>query len=327
LASIVVNVPYGGLFMPPAILKRLPLKPEELGWEHFRLADPCLLNVLARACEPATLEGRLGTKALPRRTLVSYAFSPLVADPLGFLAAEVAAGAGGAARKVGGPPGEGGGRGGAPEAGGGGPSPDPPPAGPAVIPVTTSGGPLFGWTEEEKAVVFRKSALPYLAEIRDRVRERLDRDSLVLLLTVRSYAGKPWNYERERRYPRPQLNIGSLDGWRTPIGLAEFIGRTFKTFGLWPELDWPHRSAYAPPELAGSRRLFCCSASFRRDLYMDEATGRLSAGFEGLVRILRTVFSLLEEELEQVVKVRYRRRHPPKPPSMVIKAAPRKRAT
>jgi hypothetical protein len=295
LASVVVNVPYGGLFMPPAVQKRLPLTREELGWENFRLADPCLLHVLAKACEAGTLEGALGGKAVPKRTLVSYAFSPLVADPLGFLAIELGAAG--------------------------------PASGPAVLPRSTMDKPLCGWSDSELDLVLRKSAVPYLEEIRDRSRETLERDSLVLLLTARSYASKPWNYEKERRYPRPQLNIGSLDGARTPRGLAEFIGKTFKTFNLWPELDWPHRSAYAPPELAESPRLLCCSVSFRRDLYMDEQTGKLSGGADGLSRILRTVFSLLEEELEEVVRIRYRRKHPPKPPSMVIKAAPKPQAT
>jgi hypothetical protein len=289
-----VNVPYGGLFLPPALLKRLELKPDELGWENYRLADPCLLNVAARACSPGRLEGALGEKEFPARALVSYSFSPLVADPLGFLASEM----------------EG----------------EEPVPGPAVLPKSSGGKPLRPWAPEEREVIFRKSALPYLAEIRDRCRERLDRDSLVLVLTLRSYAGKPWNYEKERRYPRPQLNIGRLDERKTPKGLGEFLGRTFKTFNLWPELDWPHRSAYAPPELSASPRLLCCSLSFRRDLYMDEATGKLSAGAEPLVRILRTVFGLLEEQLETVIKVRYRRKHPPKPPSMIIKAAPKTKA-
>jgi hypothetical protein len=69
----------------------------------------------------------------------------------------------------------------------------------------------------------------------------------------------------------------------------------------------------------GNPRLLALGASFRRDLYMDESTGRLTSGHMSFVRVLRTVFSLLEEELETVVKIRFRRKHPPKPPSMVIK--------
>jgi hypothetical protein len=300
----VVNVPYGGLFMPPAVAKRLSLKQEEIGWENFRLADPCLLGMLARACEAGTLEGGLGEKEVPERTLVSYSFSPLVADPLGFLASEVGDGAAGGTDGVlkGGP------------------------KGPSVIPRGASGLPLFDWTDPERELIFKKSALPYLAEVRDRVKEILDRDSLVLLVTARSYAARPWDYERDRRYPRPQLGIGALDGKRTPKGLSAFIGRTFKAFGLWPELDWPHRGAWVPPELAQHPRLLCCTFSFRRDLYMDEASGRIASCSEGLSRMLRTVFGLIEEELEESVKARYRRRNPPKRPSMVIKATPNPKA-
>ncbi|MDR1036074.1 MAG: N-formylglutamate amidohydrolase [Deltaproteobacteria bacterium] len=203
------------------------------------------------------------------------------------------------------------------------PEPQGPPPGPAIISRSTGDRPLFDWTDPERETILRKSAVPYLAEIRDRCGELLDRGSLVLLLTARSFASAPWDYESDRRYPRPQLGIGAMDGKRTPRGLAEFIGRTFKAFGLWPELDRPHRGAWAPPEHAGSPRLLCCTVSFRRDLYMDERTGRLLEGAGALSRVLRTVFGLLEDELDQVVKVRYRRRHPPKPPSMVIKASPK----
>jgi hypothetical protein len=333
LASVVVNVPYGGLFMPPAVAKRLPLKQEEVGWENFRLADPCLLNVVARACEAGTVEGPLGGKEIPRRTLVSYAFSPLVADPLGYLAAELSPGRGGEAEREGSAPGAGGGTGkgtgtaggeardGAP-GGGAAKARTLPPRAPAIIPRSTGDVPLFGWSDREREIILKKSAVPYLEELRDRCGELLDRGGLVLLVTARSYASAPWDFESDRRYPRPQLGIGTRDGTMTPRGLAEFVGRTFRAFGLWPELDWPHSGAWAPPELASCPRLLCCTVSFRRDLYMDERTGRLSERSEGLSRLLRTVLGLLENQLDEVVRIRYRRRHPPKPPSMIIKASP-----
>jgi hypothetical protein len=180
LSSLVLNVPYGGLFTPPAVQKRLELTTEQLGWEHFRLADPCLLKVVEEAAKEAVVEGFLGKKPLRERTLAASAFSPLVSDPLGFLAEALSTEAERGER-------------------------------PQFIPRTTDGRDYKPWTPEEAQTILKRSAQPYLEDILDKCRGRLEEDSLVLLLTIRSYSSRPWNYETERRYPRPQVCVGALD--------------------------------------------------------------------------------------------------------------------
>ncbi|MDR2200136.1 MAG: N-formylglutamate amidohydrolase [Deltaproteobacteria bacterium] len=286
LASLVLNVPYGGVFVPPLVERRLGLSLEEIGWENFRLADPCLLQVIGAAAEKGVVKGFLGEKSLPERRLVAYKYSPLVADPLGFLS--------GALNGT-----EEGGR---------------------FINRGSTGKDFPPWPPEAEAGILKKSALPYLEELKKASLELLDRDTLVLILTLRSYSSRPWDYESDRRYPRPQVCVGSAGDGKSPAGLLSFIGRAFRTFNIWPEPDWPHRGVHVPESLGESPRLFAAALSFRRDLYMDESTGRLIKGYGSLVRVLRTIFSLLEEELETVLKIRYRRKHPPKPPSMIVKA-------
>jgi hypothetical protein len=179
------------------------------------------------------------------------------------------------------------------------------------------GKPFVPWKEDQGEFIFQKSAIPYLIELVTKCREHLDESSLVLLINFRSYASKPWNYENERRYPRPQLSIGTHSEKKSPKGLAEFLGKTFKVFNFWPELGWPHKGAFLPSELAAFPRLFVVNLSFRRDLYMNEETGKLSKGSESLTRVLMTVFSLLEQELDSVIKIRQRRKNPPKAPKPV----------
>jgi hypothetical protein len=266
----------------------MPLTPEELGWENYRLADPHLLRVATMAADEGVMALKSGKKKVPKRELVSYPFSPLVSDPLGILAGELGADA---------------------------------PPGPAFIPKSTMGKPLDLWKPGEEETVLNKSSLPYLGKLKETCLEFLQKDNLVLLLTLRSFSAKPWNFESERRYPRPDANIGTSLENKTPKGLETFVGKFLKAFGFWPELDWPHRGAYLPPELAGSPRLLALGLSFRRDLYMNETTGKPEKKAESLARVLRTVFSLLEQQLENVVRIRHLREHPPKPPSMVIKAS------
>jgi hypothetical protein len=285
---LVLNVPYGGLFMPPIVEKRLKLKREELGWENYRLTDPFLLELVRKAAQEAELNGSIGKKTIPQREIVAYRFSPLVSDPLGLLSAQL----GGSTEE----------------------SPH------LFIRKSTQGTSFPEWNPQEAELILKKSSLPYLRELRDKCLEALESDTLVLLLTLRSYSTRPLNFETDRRFPRPQLCIGSRDEKKSPHGLASFIGRTLRIFNFWPELNWPHEGSYIPPDLEDQPRLFSATLSFRRDLYMDEEKGSLSPNHESLSRVLRTIFSLLEEELETVLKIRYQRRHPPKPPSMVIKA-------
>ncbi|MDR1165020.1 MAG: N-formylglutamate amidohydrolase [Deltaproteobacteria bacterium] len=289
MATVALNVPYGGIFTPPAVEKRLGLTREELGWENFRLADPLLLSVVDAAARARPLPSALGEKTFKPKPLLSYAFSPLVSDPLGFLAADLA-----------------GERENAP--------------GPRFIRQGTLGKTFPEWSPAEAELIEKKSSRPYLDAIRDKCQSLLETESLVLLLTARSYPSKPWNHETERRYPRPQASVGAWDERHSPPGLLSFIGRTLRAFNLWPELNWPRQGAYLPPELGDSPRLLAASLSFRRDLFMDENSGRANASSQSLARVLRNVLVLLEDELEEVIRIRHRRRNPPKPPSMVIKA-------
>jgi hypothetical protein len=299
LASLVLSVPYGGLFAPPAVVRRLGLSAQELGWENFRLADPCLLEAAREAAKESAVKGFLGEKKTPERALAACGFSPLVSDPLGHLARELNKTADGAEE--------------AEEE-----------KAPLFIKRGALGRAFPGWSPEEAEVILQKSALPYLRDIGEKCREKLSSDSLVLLLTLRSYSSRPLDFEGSRKLPRPQVCVSPRDGVKTPSGLASFVGRVFRLLGLWPELGWPHSGAYVPDELYFQPRLFAAGLSFRRDLYMDEASGRPSAGFGPFARLLRTVFSLLEDELESVIRVRRLRRlppkAPPKAPSMVIKA-------
>jgi N-formylglutamate amidohydrolase len=81
LAGLVVNVPYGGLVIPPAVQKRLTLNQSQLSFEHWRLCDP---HLLALAKEAASGDAKRGPWPL-----VAYPYSPLVADPLGLAALEL----------------------------------------------------------------------------------------------------------------------------------------------------------------------------------------------------------------------------------------------
>jgi hypothetical protein len=264
--------------MPQAVVRRLGLSPEDLRREHWRLTDPHLLEIAA----PALDRGPSG----PSRPLVAYKYSPLVADPMGLLFAEMGLGE---------------------------------PSAPAFLSRDTAGKPLPGWSEADRALIAERSVAPWLAELEEACRGQLQSESLAALVTLRSFSTDPGLHEKDRRRPRPQICLGASAS-HTPEGLAFLAGTIFRALGLWPQLGWPLAAAEPPPALAALGRLKVLSLGLRRDLYLDERTGRIKEdGRAALARVLRIFFNLLAQELDRVAQLRLRRAFPPKKASSVIK--------
>lgn len=270
-------MPYGALAVPAAVSRHLGLSPEALRREHWHLTDPFLLEIARQVLDR-------GPDKAPR-PLVSYAFSPLVVDPLGLLAAEL-------------------GQGEAP--------------GPAFLVKNTAGEPLAPWSEADRALILERSAAPYLKDLSKTCQNLLQTENLVALVTLRSFSTDPARHDRDKRRPRPQISLGS-SGDHTPEGLAVLAGTIFRALGFWPQLDWPLSAAGPPGELSGQRRLKTLSLGLRRDLYLDERTGKPREDRGALIRVLKIFLSLLEQELDRVAKIRLSRAFPPKKPSSVIK--------
>jgi hypothetical protein len=275
LAGVVINVPYGSLAAPPAVIRHLGLSADGLRREHWRLSDPFLLEIAAKAVE----------RAPDPRPLVHYPFSPLVCDPLGLLASELGQG----------------------EA-----------KGPTFLSRGAAGNELPQWSEADKDLILRRSSWPYLKSLEEACQASLKENSLVALVTLRSFSTEPARHDKDKRRPRPQISLGSSPG-HTPEGLAVLCGAVFRALGLWPQLDWPLSAADPPGALSGEKRLKALSLGLRRDLYLDERTGKPKEAKDALARVLRIFFSLLEQELDRVAKIRLSRAFPPKKPSSVIK--------
>ena len=292
MTGIVINLPYASAAVPPPVARRLALSPEDWRLEHWRLTDPHLADI---AREAAGFERR---SVRTERPVIVYPLSPLVADPWGLWAAELADGSEAA---------------------------PPVPPRPAALPRTTAGRPLT-WTAKDMELILNRSAFPFHQEITAVTRRLLAEASLALVITLRSFGSQPLPFEKCRKYPRPQAAVGAHPAL-TPPGLAGLAGGILKSCRWWPELDWPQaRGACLPEELIAHPRVRALGLSLRRDLYLDEKTGRRKTSARGVVRVLRTLFNLLDQELDRVARARLdRARAPeksavPRPPSPVIKA-------
>jgi hypothetical protein len=289
LSRIVLNLPYTSAAVPPPVASRIGLSPEEWQLEHWRLIDPYLAEIVREA---AHFERR---KVKIDRPVVTYSLSPLVADPWGLWAAELTEGS------------------------------EPAPPRPSVLPRTTAGKPLV-WGDKDIELILGRSVAPYHREITAAAHRLLEEAPMVLVVTLRSFGTMPLPFEKCRKYPRPQAAVGSQAGL-TPQGLAELAGGILKSCRWWPELNWPQaEGACLPEELADSPRVRALGLSLCRGLYLDERTGRRKNSALNVIRVLKTFFNLLDQEMDRVARVRLTRALAPKKPasptipSPVIKA-------
>jgi hypothetical protein len=295
LAGLILNVPYGSPFVPKAIHKRLTLTEDELRWENWHLTDPFLLDLVKKAAQPdikPAPASRDLVKPPPdnnfssRLLVVSYPYSPLVADPLGLLALEL-----GQVK-----------------------SPEP-----CILKRATQEKALPDWSPDERDFIFSRCVGPYIDELVKSARDLLATENLVILVNIRFFSHRPWLHQARPPLPTPQISL-SLEESRTPKGLIHLLGHIFKTFGLWTELDFPLAGTAVPQPLQALKRLKVLGLGLRRDLYLDEDKGAPKSSAESLSRVLKNVFGLLGQELDRVAQIRIRRAFPPKPPSSIIKA-------
>ena len=283
MTGIIINLPYTAAAVPPPLAKRLGLSPEDWQLEHWRLTDPCLAQIVREA---AVYEGRDGGIIRP---VIAYPFSPVVADPWGLWAAELSE------------------------------DQEEHPPGPAILPRTTAGR-AISWTDKDRELIFGRTVEPFYRKIEEAAGALLGASPIILVLTLRSYGSNPFNFEKRRKYPRPQVAVGSTPVL-TPDGLVNLAGDTFRALRWWPELNWPHSGgACLPPSLTGNPRVRSMTRSLSRNLYMDERSGRLKETSESAARILRTVFNLVDQELGRVAEVRISRGLRTQKKSPIIKA-------
>jgi N-formylglutamate amidohydrolase len=287
MSGLILNLPYTAAGAPEALTKRLSLGPDDWQLEHWRLIDPPLGELVREA---ARFKRR---KVHVERPVVAYPWSPVVADPWGLWAAELTQNED---------------------------QDQPRPPEPALLPRTTAGKPLT-WGPKDREIIFNRAVRPYYQALEETLKGVLAEQPLALVVTVRSFDPMPLPFEKNRKRPRPQAAVSAAEG-RTPAGLAELVGGVFKAFGWWPELDWPQNGgAVLPPGLAAHPRVRCLGLSLNRDLYLDERTGRKKASARGTVRVLTTLFNLLDQELDRVARVRLDRALKRKKDSPIIKAS------
>lgn len=111
-------------------------------------------------------------------------------------------------------------------------------------------------------------------------KERLEKFGQCLIFDCHSYPSRALPYELENcTLPRPEIGIGT-DPFHTPAYIRDRIAAAFEAAGYEVGLDTPFTGALVPNAFYGrDKRVMGVMMEVRRDLYMDEVTGRRNSGF------------------------------------------------
>jgi N-formylglutamate amidohydrolase len=158
-----------------------------------------------------------------------------------------------------------------------------------VVYTRTAGGlPLrHGLTAEEREGLIRQYYTPHHARLTAAVNRRLEALGGCLIVDGHSFPAAPLPYEFDQRLDRPAFCIGT-DDFHAPEWLTEAAVNFLSASGLSVAVNRPFAGALVPLDhYRRNPKVFAIMVEVNRALYMDEATGERSEGFDA-VRELTT---------------------------------------
>lgn len=133
----------------------------------------------------------------------------------------------------------------------------------------------------------------------------LEKQGSCLIIDAHSFSSKPLPHEPDQNPDRPDICIGT-DPFHTPKYLAEAAAKAFQDRDFSVAIDRPFQGALVPMRYyQKERRVSSVMIEVRRDLYMDEESGRKNGSFTSLHAHLQSaMFSILEsfaQSMEPIV--------------------------
>ncbi|OLT20379.1 N-formylglutamate amidohydrolase [Pseudonocardia sp. CNS-139] len=156
---------------------------------------------------------------------------------------------------------------------------------PAVYTRGTRGQPIRADDPAHRDALLAAFYAPWGRAVRDAVDARLAATGRAVLLDVHSYPSAPLPYELHADGPRPAVCLGT-DPVHTPGRLVAAAREAFAPVGT-VGLDAPFAGTYVP--LAHFRRdprVLSLMVELRRDTYLTEPDGPVTAGFAQVVAAL-----------------------------------------
>jgi N-formylglutamate deformylase len=172
----------------------------------------------------------------------------------------------------------------------------------AVYTRTSDGRPLRQVTPAERERILRTYYDPHHAALTKAVDEALAEADACLIIDVHSFPSKPLPYEPDQSPDRPEICIGFDDfhgafladgGWDAACRHARFQGAANRPFSgsIVPAKHWQR-----------NRNVLSAMIEIRRDLYMDEETGRKLDRFDEIRGWMGVLAVALGEQATEAVE-------------------------
>lgn len=157
---------------------------------------------------------------------------------------------------------------------------------------TCDGRPLRSLTPGRRAELMRRHYWPHHHALEAAATERLARFGRCVILDAHSYPTGPLPTQPAGGLT-PEIGIGT-EAMHTPPELCRWAESFFRDRGFDVDLDTPFSGAMVPGRYFGNDpRVRSLMIEVRRDLYMDEATGRRHAGFDRIRDVLTDFRTML----------------------------------
>lgn len=150
------------------------------------------------------------------------------------------------------------------------------------------------FSPEDREALMASLYRPYHRALEALVARHVDESGCCLVVDLRSYPARSLPYE-DAGLTRPSVCIGFEEVHRDNALFARWA-RRIREAGLDVAANSPFAGSFVPPRFYRSdARVRSLMIDLRRDLYMDETTGRKSAGFEATRTLVKSLLALAAE--------------------------------
>jgi N-formylglutamate deformylase len=165
----------------------------------------------------------------------------------------------------------------------------------AVYVKTVHGLPLRSVGPAEREALLRRCYDPHHALLERAVTRILEERGRCLVVDCHSFTARALPFEKDQVSLRPDICIGCCD-YHTPEQIARRLEEVCTAHGLSTRRNWPFSGTMTPLSYyRREARVRSVMIEVNRGLYLDEATGEKSAGFEATRGLVRLLLEALED--------------------------------
>ncbi len=161
----------------------------------------------------------------------------------------------------------------------------------------THNGNLLKMVKPIKNKLIRDFYKPHHENFTKIVNDKLVDYNKALVIDCHSFPKYPLPYELDQKIKRPEICIGT-DTFHTSTSLKNLLSQLFSDYNFSVKFNDPFKGSIVPKKFYNKdKRVQSIMIEIRRDLYMDEKTGKKNANFNEIKNILQNVIKKIRNYL------------------------------